>query len=230
MTTNAPTLEAVRRGAAQVAHDLADAEAAFDRAAYDAAKEPTDATRQQLADARRRVGELRAEQDAVAAVARGAERQSRIDEAERAIAGVQQEGDDAIALVDAVIPAFRKVYDLTLQLGPALDALLDAEATANRAAQLADYMAVTNTGEKPFALAEAYHVEPLVNSLLWLALRRMGDNLDPQRTEAVMDLGGKPQPERTLESIEYGRRNGRLRIEAATRKRLAVANERRAEI
>ena len=230
MTTNTPTLEAVRCGAAQVAHDLAEAEAAFDRAAYDAAKNPTDATRLSLADARRKVGELRAEQDAVAAVARGAERQSQIDEAERVIAGIQEEGEAAIALVDAVIPAFRKFYDLAVQMGSALDELLDAEAAANQAAQMAEYMAVTNTGEKPFALAEAYHVMQLVNPLLWLVLKRLGENLQPQRSEAVMDVGGKPQPERTLEALEHGQRNAHRRIEAATRKRLAVANERRAAL
>lgn len=228
MTKNAaPTIEQVRRGEEQIEVEIAATRREYEAAAYDAASNTTDGNRAKLSEIRRKLGDLRAELEGIAAVRIEAVRRQRIAESDARLADIETNATEALAAVDAVVPAFERVYDQVLELRDSLGALLDMEAQANYATQSLHHAAGTNTGEAPFQIPRAYNLQALLDPLLWLALHRLGE-LNLQRTEAVMDVGGRECPERTKEAVHYSKENASTRIRTAASKLIAAENERRA--
>lgn len=215
-------------GRTKVAEELAEAQAAFDAAAFKAAANPDEITRAALSQARANLQSLQDESKGLDAVEREVRRQAAVKSVIDEIALLDEEVGDARNKVEAVIPAFQKAMNLILELGESLDALHAAEESANAATIHISQKGNGRSGDLIDA-PRAYQTRPLIGSLYWLATHRYGEIVG-SRSEMVMTVGGEPEPSGVWEAMRYSKSRALARIDKGGAALLSAANKRRDEL
>lgn len=126
-SATAMTLTDVQRSRSAVQDEIAEAVKAHDKAAYTAATQPSDGNRLALSDARRLLGDLRAELEGMEAVEREAAKRARVSAIKKEMDDWRKKGGAAMQAVDETLAAYARVDAMLCELWRAISELREFE-------------------------------------------------------------------------------------------------------